>query len=131
MGTFCRARPSTATLAYCGSFDGLSHAHPRLQEHRDFRPSRTSGHSEMRGYDYFQFSGQKASSRTGAEVSHDRAALTPFGVIGGVRAISSSTSAAAGSTINPAHYNVCTPVGTPSGTSPRVTFSSRRPRRSL
>ena len=89
----CRARPSTPTRATtCASAAPACwrYAHPRLQEHRRLpRLHCTSAATrELRGYDYLQFVGQNAVFAN-AELRFPliEAALTPIGVIGGIRGV--------------------------------------------
>ena len=55
------------------------------------------GNSELRGYEYLEFLGNKAFFAN-AELRFPliEAALTPLGVVGGLRGVSSPTSAAPG-----------------------------------
>ena len=64
-------------------------AHPRLQEHRRYPDFMYfGGNSELRGYDYLQFAGQNVVFAN-AELRFPliEAALTPIGVIGGIRGV--------------------------------------------
>ena len=88
----CRARPSTPI---CGTTCGSA---PTACWRRASKGSRASatypdftyfgGNSELRGYDYLQFSGQNAVFAN-AELRFPliEAALTPIGVIGGIRGV--------------------------------------------